>query len=189
MESDGTIRSVKEVACRILALLGVVGLAIQRDRATPWIVKNGIDKYFSAKEAAFYSSHSHDEHQVVQFSWRGEAVVPMIWALKGLSEMPALTAQFDIFSNDLIRKALRDPVAFIQSAVLRSVDELEAMEEHLYHQHWRVRDRDYGFNNDVPKPDDPPIDMLDTGIVTERRYGMSWICGHGATWDDVPLDT
>ena len=63
------------------------------------------------------------------------------------------------------------------------------MEEFLYHQHWRVRDRDFGFNNDEPDPTDPPIEALDTGIVTERRYGMSWVAGDGDTWDEVPTDT
>ncbi len=189
MEPEATGRSAEEVACRILALLGVVGLAHQREQATPWVVKNGIEKYFSTDESEFFSNQNPDEHQVIQFSWRAEAIVPMLWALQGLREMPALTEQFDIFENALVRAALENPVAFVQGATLRPSEELEEMEGHLYHQHWRVRDRDLGFNNDRPEPDDPPIELLDTGIVTERRYGMSWVVGDGDTWDDVPLDT
>ena len=52
-----------------------------------------------------------------------------------------------------------------------------------------MRDRDHGFNNDEPGVDDPDIKSLNSGLVYERRYAMSWIVGHGDSWDDVPTDT
>jgi hypothetical protein len=80
---------------------------------------------------------------------------------------------------------------FLSTAVMRSYDEIGEMEHYLYHQHWRVRDRDYGFNVGIRihSNDQPPLDELDSGIVYERRYGMSWVAGWGDSWDDVPTDT
>lgn len=189
MDAESETRNAQEVARRVLALLGVIGLAHQREQALSWIKSNGIAQYFSPDEMAFHDASKPDDHNLIQFSWRAEAVVPMIWALQGLDEMPDLTRQFDIFENALIREAFRNPSAFVQSAVLRPEEQLNEMEGYLYHQHWRVRDRDLGFNMDKPDANDPPIDMLDSGIVMERRYGMSWIVGAGDSWDDVPTDT
>ncbi len=57
------------------------------------------------------------------------------------------------------------------------------MEQHLYHQHWRVRDAQL-FGKPMPPE-------LDPGIVYERRYGLSWLVGwgEGDDWDEVPTDT
>lgn len=100
MDNVSAIRnSQEEVAERILALLGVVGLAHQREQATPWIVKNRIGKYFSENGMALYSDLGTGSHLIVQFSWRAEAIVPMILSLNGHEEMPTLTDQFNIFDG------------------------------------------------------------------------------------------
>jgi hypothetical protein len=49
--------------------------------------------------------------------------------------------------------------------------------------------RDMGFNNGEPDEDGININELNSGIVYERRYGMSWVLGYGESWDDVPTDT
>jgi len=55
------------------------------------------------------------------------------------------------------------------------------MEYDLFDSHWKVRDAQL-HNKEMPKE-------LNGSVVYERRYGMSWIIGHGENWDDVPTDT
>ncbi|MDR0353099.1 MAG: DUF4272 domain-containing protein, partial [Opitutaceae bacterium] len=88
--------------------------------------------------------------------------------------------------------AMKNPHAFRLSVSTRPQNEISDMESHLYHQHWRVRDRQLGFNNGaaIPlKPCELPIDQLNASVVYERRYALSWIVGWGDDWDDVPTDT
>jgi hypothetical protein len=89
---------------------------------------------------------------------------------------------------------LKEPAAFVDQARLRSAEEISEMENNLYHQHWRARDRELGLNvakrlDLEPQPRDPPIEDLNHGIVLERRYGLSWLAGWGEDWDHVPTDT
>ena len=185
-------RSPQEVAQRVLAILVLIGKVHEPQHITKWMERNNIRPFLSPREADFIDDDAPSEQARVAASWRAEAAVSLVWALGGISEMPPLNEQFSIFNNEMVRSALKDPPAFIANARLRDAEELGAMEHHLYHQHWRVRDAELGFNVGKsldPLPDDPPIEELDPGIVCERRYGLSWLVGWGADWDHVPTDT
>lgn len=184
-----SIRSAEDVAKRVLGLLAVSVRPHKPEEIMNWYRESRIERYLSRAELEFMNNAAPDEHSLIQFSWRAEAMVSLLWSLRGFQEMPPLTAPCNIFQSDLTHHAIQSPQAFIASASLREKEEIASMEAYLYHQHWRVRDRDLGFNNDEPGPSDPPIDELMTGLVQERRYGMSWIAGYGDDWDHVPLDT
>ena len=186
---DIKIRTTSEIAKRVLGLIATIGKVHFSAENQKWIEENGISQYLTPLELDFIESENPEHKDSVSFSWKAEALVPLIWSLKGLDEMPGFDEQFDAFSNSMVIKAVRDTKKFLTSAILRSKEELDQMESFLYHQHWRVRDRDLGFNNDQPDGSDPDMDELNTGIVYERRYGMSWVSGFGESWDDVPTDT
>ena len=151
--------------------------------------ENGIERYLTKAEGNFISSENPAEKDRVNFSWRAEALASLIWSLNGLSEMPPLNEQFDPYNNELVLKALREPEKFLNEQKRRPESELDDMESFLYHQHWRVRDGLLGFNMAQSSQDDPDISEINPSIVSERRYGMSWVVGYGDTWDEVPTDT
>lgn len=188
-EDDITVRSSRQVAERVLAVIASIGKVHFPEENQKWIDENNIEQYLTPMELAFIRNPNPDHQDLVNFSWKAEALVSLLWSLNGLDVMPAFDEQFDAWSNELVIEAVRKTSEFLASASLRSDEELEQMESYLYHQHWRVRDRDLGFNTDKPSKDDPDISELNSGIVYERRYGMSWVSGFGESWDDVPTDT
>lgn len=188
-EEDITVRTSQEVAERVLAVIASIGKVHFPEENQKWIDENNIEQYLSVQELTFIRNPNPEHQDLVNFSWKTEALASLIWSLNGLDEMPALNEQFNVWSNKLVIKAVRDTSDFLASVRLRPDEELEQMESYLYHQHWRVRDRDLGFNTDKSSKDEQDINELNSGIVYERRYGMSWVSGFGESWDDVPTDT
>jgi len=189
IEEEIIIRTPTEVAERVLGVIASVGKVYFSEKNQIWIEENNIEQYLSPEEAEFINNPEPNDDDRVNFSWKIEALVPLLWSLKGLDEIPAFNEQFNIWSDELVLKAIRNTRDFLADAELKDDEILTQMESFLYHQHWRVRDRDMGFNIDQPSEDDIDINELNSGIVYERRYGMSWVVGYGETWDDVPTDT
>lgn len=185
-------RSSLEIAERALALIAIVARAQQKDWVGDWTRQFSIQDYFSDAERGFFDEAAPDQQAVVNFSWRAEALVSLVWALGGLEEMPSLSEQFWVLDSDFIAAAMKNPNSFRLSARKRSSDVIDEMEGFLYHQHWRVRDKELGFNVGASHPlatGELPVDQLMPSVVCERRYGISWIVGWGEDWDDVPTDT
>ena len=185
-------RSSLEIAERTLALVAIVARAQQQEWVGDWTRQFGIHDYFSDSERTFFDETAPDQQAIVNFSWRAEALVSLVWSLGGLQEMPPLSEQFWVLDCDFIEAATKNPNSFRLSASKRSSDEIQEMEGFLYHQHWRVRDKQLGFNVGAGyalEPGELPVDELNSSVVLERRYGMSWVVGFGEDWDDVPTDT
>lgn len=182
-------RSAGEIAERVLGLIAVVGKVQFPSQNAKWMAANDIGRYLSQAEREFIDTPSPAQRDMVNFSWRSEALVSLLWSLRGLEHMPELNKQFDVFSNAMVLQAIQQTSHFLLQPVRRELGELQAQEQYLYRQHWRVRDRDLGIHNDKPGEDDPDIDSLISGLVYERRYAMSWVLGRGDSWDDVPTDT
>jgi hypothetical protein len=185
-------RSAIEIAERLLALLAVTARSENNDWIHGWVERFGIRAYLSPTELDFFDSETPDPQAVMDHGWRLEAMVSLMWSLGGLPEMPSLTEQFRPGESGIIQSALKNPHSFRLSAVKRLSEELDEMELFLYHQHWRVRDAQLGFNHGAKLPlqeGELPVEMLNPSIVLERRYAMSWVVGWGDSWDEVPTDT
>ena len=184
-------RSAEQTAQRVLALLVVIGKVHDPERCVAWMRLHNLQRFLSPVEVAFVEEEAPSEKSRVDFSWRAEALVSLLWALKAFSKMPPFDEQFDVFGVEMVRRALEDPLAFVSTAQIRSIQEISDMEANLYNQHWRVRDAEFVDIGKffAPLPDDPPIEELNPSIVYERRYGLSWLVGWGENWDDVPTDT
>lgn len=181
------------VAQRVLGILASLGKVYFPSDNLDWMEEEQIWQYLSPAERAFIKCEYPSEEDKAQFSWRSEALCSLVWSLNGLDNMLPLDQHFDVYANDLIADALAAPRHFINHASTRLTEELINEEYFLYRQHWRVRDHEMklggGLGLYTANADDPDILKLNSGIVYERRYGMSWIVGHGNSWDDVPTDT
>lgn len=184
-DEEDTPRTAEQVAQRLLALAAVVWRANESEdiaqKGIAWARAHGIDAFFSDVEKAFVVDSRPPQHDIIQLGWRAEAMLPMIWALGGIDALPPSHERADIWKLPLVRQALHSPADFIASASLRPNDDVSDEELRLIDQHWHVRDAQLR-RQPVPAG-------LDAGIVMERRYALSWMTGHGESWDDVPTDT
>ena len=188
---DLVMKSPREVAERVLALIVVVRTVHNPDGTMSWMRTHSLERYLSANEARFVAQDDPSHESQVEFSWRAEAVVSLLWALSGLAEMPKMDQEFSVFESEMIGEAIENPETFLSTAKLRPAEELNEMEQFLYHQHWRVRDYQLfpKRQRDPLSDGEQPIEELNPEIVYERRYGMSWLVGWGRDWDNVPTDT
>lgn len=185
-------RSSLEIAERTLALVAIVARAQQQEWVGDWTRQFGILDYFSDLERTFFDDAAPDQQALVDFSWRAEALVSLVWSLGGVQVMPPLSEQFWVLDSDFIEAAMKNPNSFRLSTSKRPSDEIQEMEGFLYHQHWRMRDNQLGFNVGAAhllEPGELPVEDLNSSVVFERRYGLSWVVGFGEDWDDVPTDT
>jgi len=180
---DVQLRSAKEVAERCLALLAIIQHSNKsQQNFISWFKENNIANYFSYEEKLFFESSKPTEEQLIAFSWRSEALLPLLWALGHIEKLPPLNEQVsNLGSLPGIKLASDNPKQFLASAKLRKDSVIQEAEEDLYNQHWRVSDAQLN-QKEMPKE-------LDPGIVLERRYALSWLVGWGDSWDDVPTDT
>jgi len=183
-------RAARQVGARTLALLAVIGKAHRPQDVRPWVEKHGVARYLSPVESRFFERPRPPKAIRVSMSWRTEALAALLWALRGTTNMPSLAVPFDVWSNELARRALKDPSAFLRNVRLRPKSEIVNMEAFLYRQHWRVRDAELsGPGAHIREPGDPPLEELDPEIVYERRYALSWLIAPQTEWDSVPTDT
>ena len=113
-------RSAREVAERVVALLCVVKRAQSwnlPDDELPeieeWVKRHSLPRYFTEQERAFYNSPEITEHDAINFSWRAEAVVPLLWALREIDEMPPLNETVSLSDLRVFEKIFYHTEAFL----------------------------------------------------------------------------
>jgi hypothetical protein len=182
-ETELEHKSARQVAERCLAIIAVVSRAHEApsEEVRDWLDQHDLTECLSPAEQAFVDKRDLTHEEVVDFSWRAEALAALLWALGGIPTLMPLNVQIDLDGNPLLEVIASDPAEFIRDAQLRPAEELDEAEADLYHQHWRVRDAQL-FGKPMPAE-------LDPGIVYQRRYALSWVVGWGENWDDVPTDT
>ncbi|NJS37269.1 MAG: DUF4272 domain-containing protein [Brachymonas sp.] len=144
-------RTAHEVAGRVLALIAVTA-RVHKNEAKQTFAKLSqinLEPFFTPSEREFFFSDTPSERDMVNFSWRAEALASLIWALKGLEVFPPLNQQTAVGGLDFVQAALDDPEFFIANSRLRPFAEIQALEADMYQQHWRVRDAQL-FNPDSP---------------------------------------
>ena len=118
-----------EIAQRTLALIAVVDRAHNEDpeQLLNWVNKNSITDYFSDAEREFYNENEPSSQEITNFKWRAEALVPLLWSLSRLPELPPLNSQIDWSKIESLSKILSNPTEFIQTAELRAIEEVNEL--------------------------------------------------------------
>ncbi len=135
--------------------------------------------YLSPKEAAFLQTAEPEASEVVQMTWRYEALNLLQWAL-GLTEaLPDPTAVCDV---PLAVRTIDRCMSLGAAARLRAPAELlDALDLH-YRLHWRVRQSEMD-GKELPAG-------LMPGVILERHYALNWLVQfENADWDDVDTPT
>ncbi|MGJ7544114.1 DUF4272 domain-containing protein [Variovorax sp. LT1R16] len=179
-------RTAEQVAQRLLALIVVVWRANSSEelaqQGIAWAKEHGIDAFLSPLEQRFvFHAQRPAQPDIVNFGWRAEAMMPLVWALGGIPALPPSHQRADIWRIPLVQQARHSPADLVARARLRPDNEVGDEESRLLSEHWHVVDAQ--LRGQAVRAD------LDAGVVLERRYALSWMIGYGKSWDEVPLDT
>lgn len=173
--ADVTIRSGEAIVYRLLCLTAVAQAAFlgRPGPVLPFVGRWKLDPHLTPQERTLLQGDAVSEADAIRFSWRVEAMVPLMWAIGLIDELwfPAedVNAQEmldywqDFAHDDLSRIGHRD------------VEEILDQADLIYRLHGAVRDGAEGVLPDV---------------VRERHHALNWLIGYeGDDWDDVQTDT
>jgi hypothetical protein len=183
-EAEDKTRSAAEIAMRALTLSAVVSCAYgaPKTAAIDWLKKEGLWRGVTPQERTFLEGETRDEDRCV-FTWKIEALVPLLWAIGKIERMPTLAGQCD--TGALKNAVVWAPDAtadYVRCAQLRDEREILREYEKVYQAHWTVRDARLN--------ETPVAQKLDPEVVAERHYGFNWVTGYmGQAWDDITTDT
>jgi len=177
-------RTADEIARRALTLAAVVSCAYGNPRppVIKWLRKEKLWKETTPAERQFLLKGASAKTKTA-FTWKVEALVPLLWAIGKAGKMPGLGRQCDI---DSFKSAVAWPPhptrEYISSSRLRKEAEISKEYEKVYRAHWRVRDAQLA-GKPVPKG-------LEPEVVQERHYGFNWLTGYmRQPWDEITTDT
>lgn len=175
-EEEVRFPAAEAVALRALALLLV---ACEATGMGDSLVDKLIDEYrppFSPAEWRWFESPERAARETVDFGWRFESALPLLWAA-GLAEAPrppdAQTEPFEILKpivqwrrEELLERAeLRPAGEILDSADLNFCRECASR---------------LALDAGEPSPAG-----LDGGVLLERHYGFSWLIEGGGDWDSL----
>lgn len=185
-ESEVILRTPDEVVKRALALM-LTGIQAEsfreNDPLDPEEFKTRCPLGFAALsniEYDFIHDPQPQEQDVMNMSWRYEALLPLQWALNWQSTLPFA----DTFCNvsSLVEIGVENSNPELSSSTLRPTSELLDALDLNYRLHWLARD--YRLNNKSL-----PIEIMES-VIQERQYALNWLTNfENADWDDVDTPT
>ncbi len=195
------IRNTDEVARRCLVLYAVIALGHKgpRDELIDWLRREKLWDSVSPAEASFLESETPTQKQLVNATWRAEALAPLLWSLGLIPELPPPTGLCDVQELRRVLPPLMGSVVdWLSASRLRQESEIRDANENIYQIHWRVRN--FQLRNEPMPPGklprmpvadcEPPAESYNAGVVQERHYALNWLIGYcGQDWDDISTDT
>jgi hypothetical protein len=186
------LRCKEDIAYRSLALTVVAAKASgMRQPSVENAIKHlGLSSHFSPLERAFILDPTPPHQDVVRAAWRGEAAWPLFWALGFVDRLDRPTPV--VGERDLPEAvhAVQDHGAqpYVDSARLRSLDDVLDETDLIYRYHWAVREA-WLRGHKMPAG-------LDPGVVEERYHALNWLLvpvdegpEEWSEWDNVDTST
>lgn len=176
-------RSAQEVAKRIVILYNVAALGhgIEKNKVIDRLKKSGVWDSLAPSEKSFIESSKPTQQQVIDATWRVEALWALLWALGKVDALEFPTKACDM---DKLHSLMPKPdaaQAFIASARLREPEKILDETDMIYRIHWAVRDAQLQ-GKPIPA-------KLEPGVVVERHYALNWLTWYADEWDDITTDT
>lgn len=134
-------------------------------------------------ERKFMETGESSARDITQATWRVEAQVALLWAIGKIDKMDDLTDKCNTRPLvDAIPELFSSTTSFIETATLRSEEEIEQEYERVYDIHCEFRSaKRKGVATTI---------KYEGGVVQERHYAMNWITGYcGQDWDEISTDT
>ena len=174
----------QKIAIRSIILTALISVIYGKNlsKIVKWLKKENLWDELTPNELEFVSDPANERAQI-NLSWKSEALVALLWSINKFHNIPKLDNPIDI--NDLNRFSVQCPSStyeYINTAELRSEEEIADEYEVVCDAHWSVRDAQIN-NKQIPS-------NLNSGVVMERHFGFNYVIGYCAlSWDEITTDT
>lgn len=182
---EDEFRTALTCARRCVVLFGVVsaGHGENRKKIVNWLKEESLWEFVSENEKVFLEAQAPSEQQMIDATWRIEALSVLAWALQKIPSISNFRAPCEV--NEIKAACsfyLGSTKEFLGTSELRSEDEIYDVNEMNYDSHWKVRDAQI-HRRPVP-------DGIISSVVQERHHAINWLMGYcGQEWDEVTTDT
>lgn len=155
---------------------------ISRPAATAWLKAECLWLAVSPSEKRFFEKIDLTQQDVVDASWRAEALWVLLWALGKTEELSTPCTTVDMPRMiELLPQPLASGVDFLKNAQVRSASEIHEACDDILDIHWSVRDAQLN-NREIPNG-------FDSGVVQERHFALNWLTYYDDEWDEITTDT
>lgn len=184
------LRPKEEIVYRSLALTVVTAKAsgLNQKSVDNAINHLGLSPHFTPKERAFILDPTPPHQDVLQFAWRGEAPWPLFWALGFVDRLDRPTHEVSDLPEAVHAVQSEGVGPYIESARVRSLDEVLDEADLIYRYHWATRES-WLRGRKAPAG-------LNPGVVQERHHALNWLVvpvdeepEDWPEWDDVDTGT
>lgn len=182
--SEQRFRTAAEVATRCLVLCSLVAASKKENTAAivSWLKAEGLWNDVSPKERSFLESKRPTKRQLIDASWRIEALYLLLWALQLAPSIEDSKTRADLTLAKSVLPFLGATAEFVANSQLKPEAEILDAHESIYQAHASVRDAE--LSGTAPEQD------FDPGVVMECHHAINWLMGYsGQAWDDVTTDT
>ena len=184
-EIEVKIRTAKEIAERTLVLTYlsyISGVPDDREKVIDFLQINSLWEKVSPEEKNLFQKEELTEQEIVNISWRSEAIWLLLWTILKVDKLELPTEQVEL--SEIISRLtefLDDPKIFIENASIRPTTEILDISDLTYRLHWATRNANL---NNLPMPAD-----LSLSVIMERHYAINWVTSYTDNWDDITTDT
>jgi hypothetical protein len=176
--SELTPRNARDVAIRawVLGHIVYLGYGSTGREVLEQLEAVRLSDAVSPRELELCTAAKLGAQQEAWAAWHAEALHGCAWAL-GMVDTGPLDDCPDTLAT--LFKVKTDPWTSIETATLRSYEQIYARADTLYRVHWAAVESRFGGD---------PLRQPEPAIVM-RRHSIDWVAGSPNDWDDVPLDT
>ena len=182
---EDEIRSVVACAQRCIVLFSIVVASYDEDREVicDWLKREELWQFVSPEEKQFLESKNPTERQFINAGWRAEALYLLLWVVGKVDNLSDFKEECDA---DQIKNGcgfyLQSTKGFIETAKLRTEEEVFDMQDSIYDTHWSIRDA--SLRNKAS------FSHTAASIIRERHHAINWAVGYcGQEWDEITTDT
>ena len=184
-DNEPKIHTAQETAERALVLYALCLVAhgeLSNSSALAWLKAENLWQAIAPSEKRFFEKVDVTKQDIINATWRAEALWPLLWAI---GQVDALTNPTATVNPSLMVEILPRPpaptVSFVQNARLRSEDEIYAACTDILDIHWSIRDAQMN-KREIPNDYHP-------GVVRERHFALNWLTYYDDEWDEITTDT
>lgn len=138
-----------------------------------WIERDNLIAHFSNSESELIAANlgGWTESQVFETVWRFEALLPLLWAIKRIDEMPSW--EQPVGAQVMENAALfQSPQQLLEVSSLRDQDELEQMQHGAEFWHWRLRTEMMRRDGVDPPPGDSYQQCIGRAVDHAHKEGI-----------------